>query len=116
MQHGAQARTHIHGFLDYLGHTLNLSRAQLHRRAMRFLPLFLFPGFVLLVLAACGGGSHPLAGTWQRQGPAAGGSMQLMFDKDSDKVLVCRKQADGTDTDLCNEGVTVCTAGLKASS
>jgi len=39
-QHGAQARAQIHGFLDYLGSTLELSRAQLHLRAMRFLPLF----------------------------------------------------------------------------
>jgi len=39
-QHGAQARAQIRGLLDYLGYTLKLSRAQLHVRALRFLPLF----------------------------------------------------------------------------
>lgn len=39
-QHGAAARAHIRGFLDYLAATLNLTRAQLQARALRFLPLF----------------------------------------------------------------------------
>ena len=39
-QHGEQARTQVRGFLDYLAHSLCLSREQLASRAMRFLPLF----------------------------------------------------------------------------
>jgi len=39
-QHGARASGQIRGFLDYLGSTMKLSRAQLHLRALRFLPLF----------------------------------------------------------------------------
>lgn len=39
-QHGEQARPQISAFLDYLGHSLNMSREHLHLRALRFLPLF----------------------------------------------------------------------------
>jgi isopenicillin-N N-acyltransferase-like protein len=39
-QHGQQCRDRLHGFLDYLGHILRLSGAQLQARARRFLPLF----------------------------------------------------------------------------
>src|SRR5262245_9074227 len=39
-QHGEQARGRIHGFLDYLGQILKLSRSQLHSRTLRFQPLF----------------------------------------------------------------------------
>jgi isopenicillin-N N-acyltransferase-like protein len=39
-QHGEQARLPVRAFLDYLGHTLRLSREQLQTRALRFLPLF----------------------------------------------------------------------------
>jgi isopenicillin-N N-acyltransferase-like protein len=39
-QHGEQARLPILAYLDYLGHTLKLSREQLHIRALEFLPLF----------------------------------------------------------------------------
>ena len=40
--HGEQARERVRGFLDYLGHTLRLSREQLRARAMVFLPQFYF--------------------------------------------------------------------------
>ncbi len=39
-QHGEQARTRVRGFLDYLAHSLRLSREQFATRALRFLPLF----------------------------------------------------------------------------
>lgn len=39
-QHGTQCRERLRGFLDYLGHTLKLTTAQLEARALRFLPLF----------------------------------------------------------------------------
>src|SRR5436190_23826065 len=39
-QHGEQCRESIRAFLDYLGHTLKLSREQLRARAVRFLSLF----------------------------------------------------------------------------
>jgi isopenicillin-N N-acyltransferase-like protein len=39
-QHGEQGRAQIHGFLDYLGTLLKLSRPALRERALRFLPLF----------------------------------------------------------------------------
>src|SRR5262245_39133023 len=39
-QHGEQGRAQIHGFLDYLGKLLKLSRPALRERALRFLPLF----------------------------------------------------------------------------
>src|SRR4051812_21602571 len=39
-RHGEQARGRVRGFLDYLGHTLALSREQLRARALGFLPLF----------------------------------------------------------------------------
>src|SRR5207249_10429160 len=39
-QHGEQCRTQVRGFLDYLGHSLRLSREELRRRASCFLPLF----------------------------------------------------------------------------
>lgn len=55
---------------------------------------------LLLVLTACGGGTAPLAGDWQCRQLPGGGSLKLMFDRDSDRVTACRLQADGTDTDL----------------
>ena len=39
-QHGEQCRERLHAFLDYLGSTLKLSRAQILARSLRFLPLF----------------------------------------------------------------------------
>jgi isopenicillin-N N-acyltransferase-like protein len=36
-RHGEQCRDRLHGFLDYLGHALRLSREQLRARALRFL-------------------------------------------------------------------------------
>ena len=39
-QHGEQTRTHVRGFLEYLAHSLRLTRERLASRAMRFLPLF----------------------------------------------------------------------------
>lgn len=38
--HGEQCKDRLFTFVDYLGHILKLSRAQLHARALRFLPLF----------------------------------------------------------------------------
>lgn len=52
-----------------------------------------------LLLAACGP-TNPLAGTWERDDPKAEGSLTLMIDHSSDKVLVCRKARDGSDCDL----------------
>lgn len=62
-QHGVQARTHIHGFLDYLGHMLKLSREQLHCRAVRFLPLFgqFAPHLVEEICGLAEGASIPMA-------------------------------------------------------
>ena len=39
-QHGEQAAAKIDGYLDFLAHSLRLTREQLRRRALRFLPLF----------------------------------------------------------------------------
>jgi isopenicillin-N N-acyltransferase-like protein len=39
-QHGEQGRAQVRGFLDYLAHSLRLSREGLQSRALRFLPLF----------------------------------------------------------------------------
>jgi isopenicillin-N N-acyltransferase-like protein len=39
-QHGEQCRVRLRAFLDYLAKSLRLSRAQIHERARRFLPLF----------------------------------------------------------------------------
>jgi isopenicillin-N N-acyltransferase-like protein len=39
-QHGEQARPRVHGFLDFLGRLLKLSREQMRARALRFRPLF----------------------------------------------------------------------------
>jgi hypothetical protein len=60
------------------------------RRALLLLPL---------LLVACGQTS-PLAGTWERDDPAADGSLLLMFDRASDQAMACRKGRDGSDCDL----------------
>ncbi len=39
-QHGEQARQQIHGYLDYLARSLQISRVELGLRALRFQPLF----------------------------------------------------------------------------
>ncbi|MBI1917281.1 MAG: hypothetical protein HYS12_21485 [Planctomycetes bacterium] len=39
-QHGEQARARIQAFLNYLAHSLRLSREAIRSRALRFLPLF----------------------------------------------------------------------------
>ena len=39
-QHGEQARVQIHGYLDFLANSLQVGRAELRRRALKFLPLF----------------------------------------------------------------------------
>jgi isopenicillin-N N-acyltransferase-like protein len=39
-QHGEQCRDRLSAFVEYLRHSLKLSRGQLHARALRFLPLF----------------------------------------------------------------------------
>lgn len=39
-QHGEQAAAQIDGYLDFLAHSMRLTREQLRQRAMRFLPLF----------------------------------------------------------------------------
>lgn len=61
---------------------------------MRLSSLRLLP---LVLLAACGHDSHPLAGAWNQELPGGAHGMHIAFDTKSDKVDIgLPPRADGT--------------------